>query len=1098
MKLRGLFILFLCTIAQVHGQWREDFSLVPFYDHAPWQGDLACWTHEQGWLKSQGPAVSGTCIRLERAVAPGSDFELRFLAHLMLATSSNNYLEVELEDSLNQSSIVIVLGGTLDEVSVYYRRLSGDSMLINGTDKRLASSSSNLMAVRLRRMGDSISLDLGLQADTSSWIPEGTGTLKTMQAHVLRIRACYSASNAGKFLLDAIYFGVPDHDSVAPVLLSVYDSDSIKWELQWSEAMDTNLGSIMDADGDTVPALWKSGTELSCFVKGTVSLPLALSGFQDMAGNRISDTNLNLLFVPYVFREIQITEVFPDPSPPQELPEAEWIELFNAGSESRQLKDFMIADLSGSHLFPQYILTPGERLILSSPGNCATLTAYGNCQELDFSATFLNNAGDRILLQNRQGDTLEWLEYSDDWHADALKKTGGYSLEKKDPSNGCLPDAENFKTSSSLEGGSPGQLNSIDARISDSIAPYLVSFALIGPARIDLEINEPVDITKAKFLFQKDSLPFKQLAPSLYRVELPAPLPDDARLRYAANLIGLKDCSGNRKDQSIEFRYAIPLIPAAHELIFTEVLFKPNTGQAMFIELYNRSEMAQSLAGTSLICEKKEVYLSNKLLYPGEVLILCKAADTAHFSGLPYLTVSALPTLNSASGHLALKNIRGDLLDAFHYSDTHFQSWPQKAMGYSLQRLDSTRICSYPGDWEASMQYGGEPGMHVFKGIYSEEIVPKLQEIYPESKSHFYLRFSAPLSPEQPDIGILDAWGSPISWDLPGNDFRGFLLEWSDSLLPGIPYRLEISGAIGCNGEKMPKQELEFRLSEKPFVLRINEVLVDPIGDDPDYVELYNAGTEAIDLKGMKLCNLNSDGSLNEQFPITAQGYLLMPGSFVVLTEARHHLSLLYGNYEENRVVVMDALPSFPNSEGTVVVIDSVGNVLDSFRYSDKFHNPILTKTEGVSLERIDVTISALAGNNWTSASADVSFGTPGRKNSQCRETSLPDTKYWNLYSPTFSPDGDGFEDLALLVYSALDPGSLVSINVHSLSGIRVKEWTNNLPCGSSGSLKWEGMDDLGQILADGPYVVCIEWTNSSGISKKERLVLVKASPLND
>ncbi|HCS19301.1 MAG TPA: hypothetical protein DIW47_01855 [Bacteroidetes bacterium] len=1091
-----LLFLFLCPV--VGAQWREDFSLEPFHVYAPWKGDLIYWTQEEGRLKSQGPAVSGSCIRLERGVTAGPDMELRFLAHLLLATSSNNYMEIELEDSLYRSSIVVRLGGTPDEVSVYYRSQGSDSVVIDGVDKRLGSSSSNLIAIRLRQIAGTISLDLGIQGDTNSWVLEGKGSLKEIHPQTLRIRACYSSSNAGKFFLDAIYFGHPDIDTLLPGLVSVYDLDSLNWLLTWSEGMDTTKGRFKDINGLDVAFSWLNTREMYCEIKSNAGLPVALSGFEDASGNPSADTALALHFVPYNFREIQITELFPDPSPPAGLPEVEWLELYNGGTQKRQLKNFTLSDLSASFVFPEFEIEPGAFLILTAAGNCSLMASYGDCLELGFSNSFLNNSGDRLLLQNRQGDTLEWLNYTDQWHDDVLKRSGGYSLEKQDPLNPCLMEEENFTSSPALSGGTPGKVNSSDQRIYDTIAPFVLGFELIGPSRIDVQLNEAIDTLQARFCIFSDSLVLRTLSPAHYRVNLPAPLPDDARMEYQVSLSHLEDCEGNRSSETLAFRYAIPEIPAPHELIFTEIHFKPNTGQAGFIEVYNLGDKAQSLAGTALTYGEKEFFLGNRLLYPSEALILCKETDTSYFSGIPYLALKAMPVLNSKSGQLALKNVNGVLLDAVSYSESQFQSWPQKAMGYTLQRQDSTRACSYPGDWQASAVYGGEPGVHSFIVVDNAPIIPQLQEIYPESKRHLRIRFSSPIQTEQPEISIMDASGSPVNWELAGNDFRSWMLEWSDSLQDGQGYRIEISGISGCNGESMLKQVLEFRLPESVSALRINEILSDPIGDDPDYVELFNAGTEAIDLKGMKLCNLNADGSLKEQYTISFEGYLLMPGAYVVLTEAHHRLNSLYNFYDEGRVRIMKNFPSFPNSEGVIVVLDSFGTIADSFRYSEKFHSQILLNTEGVSLERIDPEITADPANNWTSASASSNFGTPGRKNSQSREVSVTPKKYWKLVSATFSPDGDGFEDLALLVYDKLDPGSHVSINVYNPGGQEVCEWTNNLPCGSSGTLKWEGYDALGQPLPNGPYIICIVWTNPDGQSKRERLVLVKASPLND
>lgn len=1095
---RCFLILFFMASLNVSAQWREDFSLLPFYDFAPWKGNFLHWTQDQGWLKSQGPAVSGTCISLQRDCSAGDSFELAFSVNLELATSSNNYLEMELKDTLSNSSLLVVVGGTADEVSVFSRKGGKDTLWIDGLDKRLSSSTSNKMAIRFRRLNHNYTLELGLQGDTSTWLLEGSAVKTSFYPQQVLIRACYSASNADKFKVDWIYFGSPRFDITAPQFLSVYDLDSQNWKLSFSEAMDSTVGAFYDANGDSAAYTWISASALRCRVPQGANPLLTAKGFRDRNGNRWNDTSLNLRYIPYHFRDIQITELMPDPSPPQGLPEIEWIELHNASDHARNLQDFVLSDLSASHLLPSFLLEPNAYLIITAMGNCALLSNYGNCLEVGFSSTFLNNSSDRLHLVNRQGDTLERLEYSDAWYQDLNKKNGGFSLEKKDPKNHCLIDNENFSASQALSGGSPGTLNANDQRIYDTSVPNIERFEVLTPSLINLLTTEPIDISRARLVFQQDTLALYEQGLKNYRITLSKPLVNNAKQIHEAILLGAMDCAGNSADIPVKFRYAIPEIPQRGELIFTEVLFKLNGGQASFIEVFNRGSAAQSLAGTKLFIDAKELVLGNKLLYPEESLILCKATDSGAFTGLAYMVVSGFPSLNANSGTLSLKNQNGEQLDYYQYYDTVFTDWPQKSGGYSIERKNHERKCSYREDWEPSSNLGGSPGIQTLKQSTIHEIQPKLQRIYTESERSLLVYFSGALSDNLPALEIDGAWGTMLRWDLADDNKRVWRLEWSDTLLPYTSYTLKLSGLEGCNGEFTDVQSIHFRLPGLNPQIRINEILYDPFADEPDYVELINVGSEPADLKGLQLGSLTVDGSIKEKSPIGESGFLLMPGAYVVLTEEGHQLSKRYVGYDESKVIVLAKLPSYPNGEGAAVLLDSLGLPLDSFRYDDAYHSQILVQTEGVSLERINASINGANGSNWTSASVNENFGTPGRKNSQSRGTPSEGSSHWRLYSTSFSPDGDGFEDVAILAYSEIEPNCLISIQVYSLSGVLVHHWANNVLGGTSGTFKWEGIDNTGQPIPDGPYAVLIEWTSASGQTKRERLGLVKARLISD
>src|SRR5690606_9372993 len=189
------------------------------------------------------------------------------------------------------------------------------------------------------------------------------------------------------------------------------------------------------------------------------------------------------------------------------------------------------------------------------------------------------------------------------------------------------------------------------------------------------------------------------------------------------------------------------------------------------------------------------------------------------------------------------------------------------------------------------------------------------------------------------------------------------------------------------------------------------------------------------------------DGKIKDLLSVADSGYLLMPGELALITEYAHRLYDRYPSWDQDKLIEHASLPSFPDVSGIVVLIDSMGKVLDSFAYNENMHHPYLSNTEGVSLERISPFLSTSDRGNWTSASASIRFGSPGKPNSQFIPTEKP-KEHWHLESGTFSPDGDGFEDLLLIHYSGLAPGTTLSIQVVTLSGVMAAEIANNYPCG--------------------------------------------------
>jgi hypothetical protein len=52
--------------------------------------------------------------------------------------------------------------------------------------------------------------------------------------------------------------------------------------------------------------------------------------------------------------------------------------------------------------------------------------------------------------------------------------------------------------------------------------------------------------------------------------------------------------------------------------------------------------------------------------------------------------------------------------------------------------------------------------------------------------------------------------------------------------------------------------------------------------------------------------------------------------------------------------ITIKDIPSFPNDNGNVIILNNQGSIVDQVKYADSWQFPLVSNTEGISLERID------------------------------------------------------------------------------------------------------------------------------------------------
>lgn len=206
-----------------------------------------------------------------------------------------------------------------------------------------------------------------------------------------------------------------------------------------------------------------------------------------------SDTSIRLFAQPY---DLVIDEIMADPTPAVGLPNCEWIEIRNISAHAIDLINWKIAkpnSISGS--MKSFILQPDSAVVICSSSSLNQLTIYGAALSVTYFPS-LSNSSDLIYLISPEGKTIHAVDYSDTWYKNELKKQGGWTLEMIDLNNPCA-GAENWSASNASIGGTPGEINSIDAFNLDLCNPELIRAYAIDSLQIMLVFNEPLDSVEA-------------------------------------------------------------------------------------------------------------------------------------------------------------------------------------------------------------------------------------------------------------------------------------------------------------------------------------------------------------------------------------------------------------------------------------------------------------------------------------------------------------------------------------------------------------------------------------------------------------------------
>jgi len=414
------------------------------------------------------------------------------------------------------------------------------------------------------------------------------------------------------------------------------------------------------------------------------------------------------------------------------------------------------------------------------------------------------------------------------------------------------------------------------------------------------------------------------------------------------------------------FSVAQPLLP----LRITELMYKPLGGDAYeFLELQNLGGVALDLGGCSF-AGISFIFPVGFTISPHAVIVLANGLNPSAFAArYPGVTVAGYygDKLSNSGEQIKLTDLAGRTILSVNYSILN--GWPVATNGCSLEINDPAGDPNDPANWRLSTAINGTPGtvsaVPTAGAVTINEIMAKNTGALANGGTFpDWIELANTNSvPVQLGGWSLSNDGNPRKFVFPSGtviNANGYLVVFCDSQA-GAP-GLHAGFALSAQGESLflydpqtnridaitfglqlpnlsvgrvngqwqlttptPNSANQTAPTASPSLLSINEWMANPLSGQADWVELYNASTLPVPLRGLYL------GTTNALFQVTSLSFV-PPSGFVQLfadeNSGADHLDF-----------------KLPAAGGDIVLYDTFGTELDRVTYAPQL--------EGISQGRL-------------------------------------------------------------------------------------------------------------------------------------------------
>lgn len=519
-----------------------------------------------------------------------------------------------------------------------------------------------------------------------------------------------------------------------------------------------------------------------------------------------------------------------------------------------------------------------------------------------------------------------------------------------------------------------------------------------------------------------------------------------------------------------------------HDILFTEFMVDPsptvNLPEEEYVEIYNRSENSIALNKLTLQVHGELYPLPNDTLYAGEVLLLSSNVllQRADFRNVRF---GGFPSLSNSGFTIYLQRADGCVIDGFKYDPLDWDSFKCEG-GWSLER-ETIQLSFSLSNWHFSESLdGGTPGVF-YSNPKIDQNQPKIRSLVYDTDSTLNIILDREMSA---DLSKLHLVTQPVLGIKESRFLDSLHLEmqvkWQTAIDSSVIYT--ITDALNFRDADSTEVSLYTPLYfgkpaiPKPSDLWINEIMFDPIEEDGEYIELFNSSNRIVETTYLRL--QYGEGELRKISPQTKN---IFPNEHCLILKTNSSLIKNLNKESNAALLEMTDFPQLSNTGGSLKLKLANGTLIDSVSFSPKMHQPTISNSKGVSLER-GIYQLPFDPKWFSSASSLANYATPGVKNSfQMMGNGETNSGEISLSSPYFSPNNDGYLDrLVLTNDDALEDG-IFTISIYSKDGYLIKTLLNNKIMYSGEMLFWDGTDESGNMVSFDLYLVLITGFSPNG-----------------
>jgi hypothetical protein len=539
--------------------------------------------------------------------------------------------------------------------------------------------------------------------------------------------------------------------------------------------------------------------------------------------------------------------------------------------------------------------------------------------------------------------------------------------------------------------------------------------------------------------------------------------------------------------------------PTAGEIVINEIMADPTPVAGLpdreYLELYNARTTAVNLKGWSLGLGAKLKIFPDVTVSPGGYLLVSApggAKDLQQYGRV--IEISGF-LVNNDGLTISLYDPDKQLADQVEYLPSLHKKGFEEG-GFSLERIDPYRLCGQRFNWVTTLSAkGGTPGSeNSVRAANPDNMPPQILFTYFSDSTRLDIRLSESFSlPGAPADYLKDIPAGVLIDSVKTDQYAGMIQVYfrPSTIRNGVKYSLSLHGIKDECINTMPDQAVKFGyyVPVKSDLL-ISEVLFNPYPEGSDFVEIYNNSGHEVDLSELFLATRDDTKELKQISQISSTQQYLPVGAYLATTKSREGILRFYPTKCEDCILQTEKFPTLADLSGCVVLLNKNLDVIDEMEYNDGMHHPLITQTEGISLERISFAEPASRKENWHSAAKSAGFATPGYQNSvEARVDSLG--KMVSIDPEIFSPNNDGISDQLNIYINTSEPGWILNITILNCAGRVVRNLANNFMTGSTDQLLWDGLGDDFQKVQPGIYILSISLFERTGKNQMKRFACV-------